>query len=67
MVTHYHDVKPYFALDPLLPAVFVALTPEAEFHLLCEKMPPFLTASWLTKNILERGIVGRKEVLFSLV
>ena len=47
MVNHYDEVEPYFAMDPLLRPVFVALTPEAEFPLLCQRTPPFLTASWL--------------------
>lgn len=61
VVSHYDEVKPYFAMDPLLPAVFVALTPEAEFPLLCEWIPPFLTASRLT-HILKTGAVDIKVV-----
>ena len=49
-------------MDPLLPVVFVAVTPQAEFSLLCERMPPFLTASWLTKCILATKKVEKKEV-----
>ena len=52
VVTHYHEVEPYFAMDPLLRAVFVALTPKAEFPLLCQRIPPFVTASWLTHSVL---------------
>ena len=62
MVTHYNDVEPYFALDPLLPATFVALTPMAEFPLLCERMPSFLTASWLTHVILGAKTVDKEAV-----
>ena len=50
-------------MDPLLPAVFVALTPEAEFSLLCERMPPFLTATWLTKYIRASKKIDKQEVL----
>ena len=63
VVTHYDDVEPYLDLDPLLRAVFIILTPEAEFPLLCERMPPYLTAAWLTKYILESKTVDKKEVL----
>ena len=62
VVSHYDEVERYFAVDPLLRAVFVALTPEAEFSLLCERMPPFLTASWVTKCILASKKVEKKEV-----
>ena len=62
VVSHYDKVEPYFAVDPLLRAVFVALTPEAEFPLLCERMPPFLTASWIKKCILASKKVEKKEV-----
>ena len=50
-------------MDPLLPAVFVALTPEAEFPLLCERMPPFLTATWLTNYIRASKKIDKQEVL----
>ena len=63
VVSHYDQVEPYFAVDPLLPAVFVAVTPQAEFSLLCERMPPFLTVSWLTKCIVASKKVEKKEVL----
>ena len=67
VITHYRDVEPYFALDPLLCAVFIALTPEAEFPLLCERMPPFLTASWLT-HIMKAEKVDKKAVaIFSII
>ena len=62
VVNHYHEVEPYFALDPLLHAVFVALTPKAEFSLLCQRLPPFLTASWLTHSILEEKITNSEAV-----
>ena len=66
VITHYDDVEPYFAMDPLLRAVFVALTPEAEFLLLCQRMPPFLTASRLTRYIQKAEIVDKKAVYFNL-
>ena len=44
-------MKLYFALDPLLYPVFISLTPESEFSLLCERMPINLTASWLTYKV----------------
>jgi hypothetical protein len=50
-------------MDPLLPAVFVALTPEAEFPLLCERMSPFLTATWLTKYIVGSSGIDKQKVL----
>ena len=62
MITHYDDVEPYFAMDPLLRAVFIVLTPDAEFPLLCERMSPFMTASWLTKCIVTSKKVDKKEV-----
>ena len=61
--SHYNKVEPYFSMDPLLPAVFVALTPEAEFPLLCGRMAPFLTAAWLTKCILTSKRIDKQEVL----
>lgn len=66
VVTHYHEVEPYFALDPLLHAVFVALTPEAEFPLLCQRMPPFLTASWLTHAVLQAKTMEKEVVQISI-
>ena len=63
VVSHYDNVEPYFSMDPLLPAVFVALTPEAEFSLLCERMPPFLTATWLSKYIIASKRIDKQEVL----
>lgn len=65
--TYYHDVQPYLDLDPLLRAVFISLTPEAEFPLLCERMPPYLTAAWLTKCILESKRVDKNEVPYNAV
>ena len=62
VVKYYDDMEPYFVLDPLLRSVFVYLTPEAEFPLLCKWMPSFLTAAWLTHNILESKTVEKKEV-----
>ena len=47
-------------MDPLLPAVFIALTPEPEFPLLCERMPPILIATWLTKHITSKRIDKRE-------
>ena len=63
VITHYDDVEHYFAMDPLLCVVFVFLTPEAEFSLLCERMPIFLAATWLTKCILDTKKVDKKQVL----
>ena len=63
VISHYDKVEPYFAMDPLLPAVFVALTPEAEFSLLCRQMPPFLTATWLTEYILQSKRMDKQEVV----
>jgi hypothetical protein len=61
VIDHYNDVEAYFAMDPLLRAVFVALTPEAEFPLLCQRMPSFLTASWLA-HVLKKEIVDKKVI-----
>ena len=61
MITHYNDVEPYFAMDPLLRAVFIVLTPEAEFPLLCQRMPSFLTASRLT-HVLKKEAMDKKVV-----
>ena len=44
-------MKLHFALDPLLYPVFVSLTPESEFSLLCERMPINITAAWLTYKV----------------
>ena len=62
-ISHYNDVEPYFLMDPLLPAVFVTLTPEADFLQLCQQMPPFLTASWLA-HILKTETVDKKAVYY---
>ena len=61
MITHYNDVEPYFAMDPLLRAVFIVLTPEDEFPLLCQRMPPSLTASRLT-HMLKKEAMDKKAV-----
>ena len=67
VITHYNDVEPYFAMDPLLRTVFVALTPEDEFPLLCQWMPPFLTASRLT-HMLKKEATDKKVVyIFILI
>ena len=57
MVNCYDEMERYFALDPLLQLVFIRLAPESEFPALCERMPTYLTAAWLT-----HGVIGLKEL-----
>ena len=61
VITHYNDVEPYFAMDPLLRAVFIVLTPEDEFPLLYQRMPSFLTVSRLT-HMMKKEIIDKKMV-----
>jgi hypothetical protein len=58
---HYNDVKSYLLMDPLLSAVFVALTPDSDFLQRCRQMPPFLIASWLA-HTLKTETVDKKAV-----
>ena len=52
VVKYYDDMKPYFALDPLLRPVFMSLTPDQDFPDLCERVSPCLTSALLNQNVL---------------
>lgn len=62
VITHYDEMKPYFALDPLLHAVFVSLTPDTEFPDLCKRVPSYLTSAWVAHNILETNTSKKMQV-----
>ena len=55
-------MKPYIDLDPLLGPLFVYLTPNDDFPVLCERFQPSLTVNKLQANVIKLDGVNKVKV-----
>ena len=62
VVKYYDNLKPYFALDPLLCPLFIYLTPDDDFQSLCEKFNPVLTVPSLESKVKMLRGINKQEV-----